>query len=146
MTITWKGSEREVCWAWCVCALLCCVASGSTGGRGGGLRGAKKHTIYREIQKFKALKRIKHAEYIPDRVLYVYMSMGVKGGSFPPSLGAFSHRPSGPRLSNDATRKVHVCIMYNRRFRVESGELEMGAFSFRDIHIHFKNRKCTIQK
>ena len=146
MTITWKGSEREVCWAWCVCALLCCVAPGSTGGRGGGLRGAKKHTIYREIQKFKALKRIKHAEYIPDRVLYVYMSMGVKGGSFPLSLRALFLRSSGLRLSNDATRKVHVCIVYNRRFRIEPGELEMGAFSFRDIHIHFKNRKCTIQK
>ena len=137
--------ERCVGLGVCMCfAVLCCPRQHR--GQRGGLRGAKKHTIYREIQKFKALKRIKHAEYIPDRVLYVYMSMGVKGGSFPPSLGAFSPYPSGLRLSNDATRKVHVCIVYNRRFRIEPGELEMGAFSFRDIHIHFKNRKCTIQK
>ena len=130
----------------CVCfAVLCCLRQ-HRGQRGGGLRGAKKHTIYREIQKFKALKRIKHAEYIPGRVLYFYMSMGVNGDSFPLSLRAFFLRSSGLRLSNDATRKVHVCIVYNRRFRIEPGEVEMGAFSFRDIHIHFKNRKCTIQK
>ena len=129
----------------CVCfAVLCCPRQHR--GRGGGLREAKKHTIYRDIQKFKALKRIKHAEYIPGRVLYFYMSMGVNGGSFPLSLRAFFLRSSGLRLSNDATRKVHVCIVYNRRFRIEPGGLVMGAFSFRDIHIHFKNRKCTIQK
>ena len=66
-----------------VCVLCCVVLPQAAQRAEGGLRGAKKHTIYREIQKFKALKRIKHAEYIPGRVLYVYMSMGVKGGSFP---------------------------------------------------------------
>ena len=81
---------RERCVGLGVCVLCCVVLpQAAQGAEGGGARGAKKHTIYREIQKFKALKRIKHAEYIPDRVLYVYMSMGVKGGSFPPSLGAF---------------------------------------------------------
>ena len=81
----------------CVCfAVLCCLRQ-HRGQRGGGLRGAKKHTIYREIQKFKALKRIKHAEYIPGRVLYFYMSMGVNGDSFPLSLRAFFLRSSGLR-------------------------------------------------
>ena len=130
----------------CVCfAVLCCPRQHR--GQRGGSEGQKSTLVYTgKYKNLRPLKRIKHAQYIPDRVLYVYISMGVKGGSFPPSLGAFFLRSSGLRLSNDATRKVHVCIMYNRRFRIEPGELEMGAFSFRDIHIHFKNRKCTIQK
>ena len=47
-SMTWKGSEREVCWAWCVCALLCCVASGSTEDRGTGGVGSEgqKSTLY----------------------------------------------------------------------------------------------------
>ena len=50
MAMTWKGSKRGVCGAWCVCALLCCVASGSTEGRGGRggssvIRGAKRQYI-----------------------------------------------------------------------------------------------------
>ena len=48
MAMTWKGSKRGVCGAWCVCALLCCVASGSTEGRGGGgglIREAKRQYI-----------------------------------------------------------------------------------------------------
>ena len=50
-SMTWKGSEREVCWAWCVCfAVLCCLRQHrGQGDRGGVLGGAKKHTIYREI-------------------------------------------------------------------------------------------------
>ena len=86
---------RERCVGLGVC-VLCCVVLPQAAQGAGGLRGAKKHTIYREIQKFKALKRIKHAEYIPGRVLYFYMSMGVNGGSFPPSLiRAFFLRSSG---------------------------------------------------
>ena len=45
MAMTWKGSKRGVCGAWCVCALLCCVAPGSTEGRGGAQRGKKAHYI-----------------------------------------------------------------------------------------------------
>ena len=48
MAMTWKGSKRGVCGAWCVCALLCCVASGSTEGRWGGgglIREAKRQYI-----------------------------------------------------------------------------------------------------
>ena len=87
---------RERCVGLGVCVLCCVVLPQAAQGAEGGLRGAKKHTIYREIQKFKALKRIKHAEYITDRILYIYMSMGVKGGSFPPSLiRAFFLRSSG---------------------------------------------------
>ena len=53
----------------CVCfAVLCCLRQHrGQGDRGGGLggakkhtAGAKKHTIYREIQKFKPPKRSKH--------------------------------------------------------------------------------------
>ena len=62
MAMTWKGSKRGVCGAWCVCALLCCVASGSTEGRGGGGSSERqKGNIYRKIWKFKAPKRSKHA-------------------------------------------------------------------------------------
>ena len=60
MRMTWKRSEREreSGGAWCVCVLLWnCAASGSTEE---GLREAKKHTIYREIQKFQPPKRSKH--------------------------------------------------------------------------------------
>ena len=36
--------------------------------------------------------------------------------------------------------------MYNRRFRIETEGLEMGAFSFHNIHIHLKNKnaRCKI--
>ena len=63
MAMTWKRSKRGVCGAWCVCALLCCVAPGSTGGRGGrgGSSERQKGIIYRKIWKFKAPKRSKHA-------------------------------------------------------------------------------------
>ena len=49
--MTWKGSEREVCWAWCVCALLCCVASGSTEDRGTGGVGSEGQKSTRPGQK-----------------------------------------------------------------------------------------------
>ena len=51
VSMTWKGSEREVCWAWCVCALLCCVASGSTEDRGTGGVGSEGQKSTRPGQK-----------------------------------------------------------------------------------------------
>ena len=45
MTMTWKRIERGMCGAWCVCALLCCVASGSTEDREGGSE-RQKSTLY----------------------------------------------------------------------------------------------------
>ena len=53
---------RERCVGLGVCVLCCVVLPQAAQGAEGGLRGAKKHTIYRERQKFKALERIKHAE------------------------------------------------------------------------------------
>ena len=51
MAMTWKGSKRGVCGAWCVCALLCCVASGSTEDRGGAqCTERKKHYIQGGIE------------------------------------------------------------------------------------------------
>ena len=44
-TMMWKRSEREKCGAWCVWALLCCVASGSTEDRG-----KKAHYIQGNIE------------------------------------------------------------------------------------------------
>ena len=79
MAMTWKGSKRGVCGAWCVCALLCCVASGSTEGRGGGgahQRG-KKATY---IEKFGNLRPLNAANTRGNHqkgFLCVFMSMGV---------------------------------------------------------------------
>ena len=53
---------RERCVGLGVCVLCCVVLPQAAQRAEGGLRGAKKHTIYRERQKFKALERIKHAE------------------------------------------------------------------------------------
>ena len=49
---TWQLTSIVVCSG--LVLVVVCV--------GGGLGGAKKHTIYRERQKFKALERIKLAE------------------------------------------------------------------------------------
>ena len=79
MAMTWKGSKRGVCGAWCVCALLCCVAPGSTEGRGGGgahQRG-KKATY---IEKFGNLRPLNAANTWGNHqkgFLCVFMSMGV---------------------------------------------------------------------
>ena len=51
MAMTWKGSKRGVCAAWCVCALLCCVASGSTEDRGTGGVGSEGQKSTRPGQK-----------------------------------------------------------------------------------------------
>ena len=50
---SWVSAEKSVDVWWF-------LADRGQGDRGGGLGGAKKHTIYREIQKFKPPKRSKH--------------------------------------------------------------------------------------
>ena len=79
MTITWKGSEREVCWAWCVCALLCCVASGSTerAGGGGGAQRGKKATYIGKYGNLRPLNAANTRGNHQKGFLCVFMSMGV---------------------------------------------------------------------
>ena len=79
MAMTWKRSKRGVCGAWCVCALLCCVASGSTEGRGGGFGPERpKKAIY--IGKYGNLRPLNAANTRGNHqkgFLCVFMSMGV---------------------------------------------------------------------
>ena len=61
MAMTWKGSKRGVCGAWCVCALLCCVASGSTEDRGTGGVGSEGQKSAQYTGKYENLRPLNAA-------------------------------------------------------------------------------------
>ena len=103
MAMTWKRSKRGVCGAWCVCALLCCVAPGSTEAEGGGSE-RQKSTLH--TRKHKNLRPL---DVLNTRSKYqagFYAFTCQWASRVAQTQGGFS---SGLRLSNDATRKVHVC-------------------------------------